>query len=180
MNTMIKKSFYTKVLFLISVAIILIVFYSIIGRYNSVIHLEDAAVNSSNGDISICYYAEDTECIVIKTFDITGKLLYEHQIKGYTAYLYYNNNKLNVAVPRYDINYVFDENGNEEGQFEYTSFSQLNNFNQFKGQKNKSFELNNHTYCYEEASFFNHIFSDGYSKLFIKYPDYTEKVIWES
>lgn len=155
-----------KWLIYVITVVLTITLASIASVFNSCTPLQDAVVNSINGNIAFAYYDSQNAGVQIIVCDHDGHKLWTRFLSsngGSTLYLSYVEGSLQVYVSRTNKLYLFSEEGtitleldNISSASEEISAMSLNNWNSWNQQKN------GYTY-YSEKYGTKYIYSDSFT-----------------
>lgn len=147
-----------KAVFIICACIIGLVCILLIPK--NVEEINNAAVNSENGDIALCYFDYSGSSVVMRVvvFDKNGEKLFS---KGYfesiCAEMLFDGEELCITVGKNNKKYSFDRNGEETDNDisieEIKEGVAFNGWNYSSGKYTCYFE--NYEYCYKQATIFS-------------------------
>ena len=176
-----------KILFLIPiccVGVIVVLIMCNIYNYEKPI---DAIVNPVNGDISFGYFNDKLDCFVVKCFDSNGDFLFSksYMVSNGTLYMQYAENQLMVYVTAQKQLHVYSRDGENKSKYCDEASKQLFMAEQhWIGWKKQNgslrFTVEQNEYVYQTNSIFQHIVGHGGCKIFIRYKDGIEKVVYQS
>ena len=150
----------------------------------------DATVNPANGDIAVGYLNNKFGCFVVECFDSNGDFLFSKSYKGSngTLYMQYAENQLMVYVSVQKQLYVYSRDGENISKYYDEASKQLfmadQHWKHWIGWENRNgslrFTVEQNEYVYQTNSIFQHIVGHGGCKIFIRYKDGIEKVVYQS
>lgn len=150
----------------------------------------DAIVNPANGDISFGYFSDKLDCFVVKCFDSNGDILFSksYRVSNGTLYMQYAENQLMVYVVEQEQLYVYSRDGENISKYYGEASKQLfmadQHWKHWIGWKKRNgslrFTVEQNEYVYQTNSIFQHIVGHGGCKIFIRYKDGIEKVVYQS
>ncbi len=132
--------------------ILVILVTSLISYFDSLVDIEDAAVNNQNGDIAYLLIDDD---IVVRVYNKEGKFLYGKRIKshGGIGYVYYTDEGLNIYSVRGNRLYIYNERGDLISE-EETEIEIRKEFADWEKQEGvMTYKLNGHIYTYKKSLF---------------------------
>ena len=172
-----------KTKFFIACGLVAIILATLLSNYFSFSPILNACVNPINGHVAIAYYENDRDGVMVKSFDADGTRIisYFFDTSGSeNIYLMYENNSL-VVYPRIKSSdsksdfYYFDEEGilfDKKFFDENSSQVQLMRNTEWKdwqkSSNNRSYVTNEHTYCYEESSFWIRLIGRGSCRFYVQ------------
>lgn len=176
-----------KILFLISICCVGVIVVLILCNINNYEKPIDAIVNPVNGDISFGYFNDKLDCFVVKCFDSNGDILFSksYMVSNGTLYMQYAENQLMVYVVAQEQLYVYSRDGENISKYYDEASKQLFTADQhWIGWKKQNgslrFIVEQNEYVYQTNSIFQHIVGHGGCKIFIRYKDGIEKIVYQS
>ena len=176
-----------KILFLISMCCVGVIVVLILCNINNYEKPIDAIVNPVNGDISFGYFNDKLDCFVVKCFDSNGDILFSksYMVSNGTLYMQYAENQLMVYVVAQEQLYVYSRDGENISKYYDEASKQLFTADQHwigweKRNGSLRFIVEQNEYVYQTNSIFQHIVGHGGCKIFIRYKDGIEKIVYQS
>lgn len=179
-----------KIRFLIPACCVGVIVIFIMGNIDNYEKPIDAIVNPVNGDISFGYFNDKLDCFVVKCFDSNGDILFSksYRVSHGTLYMQYAENQLMVYVTAKKQLYVYSRDGENISKYYDEASKQLfmadQHWKHWIGWKKRNgslrFTVEQNEYVYQTNSIFQHIVGHGGCKIFIRYKDGIEKVVYQS